>query len=253
MEFMKVCSAGEQRWVLSEADGLYWLDGNPFGEWTRAAEVSTLAGIRFLPPCAPTKVVAVGVNYLSHAEEMGTQLLEEPLLFLKPPSSIVGHRETIVYPSHQSKRVDFEGELALVVGRRGRRIPREEALAHVLGYTCANDVTARDLQRQESQWTRAKGFDTFCPVGPVISTGVDPADLMIRTRLNGELRQEASTSEMIFPVETLIGSISDVMTLESGDVILTGTPAGVGELRPGDVVEVEIEGIGTLTNPVAGE
>jgi len=251
MEFMKVYCGGEARWVLSEPAGLYWLDGDPFSEWTRAADVSTLAGIRFLAPCAATKVVAVGVNYTSHAEEMGSQLPEEPLLFLKPPSSIVGHRETIVYPTHLSRRVDYEGELALVIGRRARRISREEAPEYVLGYTCANDVTARDLQRRDNQWTRAKGFDTFCPLGPVISTDADPSSLLIRTRVNGVLRQEAWTSEMVFPVDVLISHISQVMTLEPGDVILTGTPSDVGELHPGDMVEVEIEGIGTLTNCVA--
>jgi 2-keto-4-pentenoate hydratase/2-oxohepta-3-ene-1,7-dioic acid hydratase in catechol pathway len=250
MEFMKVRCEGETRWVLSDEAGLYWLDGHPFGEWTRAAEVSSLAGIRFLPPCAPTKIVAVGVNYASHAEEMGSELPNEPVLFLKPPSSIAGHRESIIYPTHLSQRVEYEGELAMVIGRRGRRLSQNEAREYVLGYTCANDVTARDLQRQDRQWTRAKGFDTFCPLGPVISTGVDPSRLMLRTRVNGEVRQEASTGEMIFPVDALVSYISQVMTLERGDVVLTGTPTGVGRLEPGDIVEVEIVGIGTLTNSV---
>jgi 2-keto-4-pentenoate hydratase/2-oxohepta-3-ene-1,7-dioic acid hydratase in catechol pathway len=250
MEFMKVHSEGETRWVLSEDTGLCWLDGQPFGEWTRATEVSSLAGVRFLPPCEPTKIVAVGVNYVSHAEEMDSELPKEPILFLKPPSSIVGHRESIIYPTDLSRRVEYEGELALVIGRRGRCVSQEQAREYILGYTCANDVTARDLQRQDRQWTRAKGFDTFCPLGPVISTGVDPSSLLIRTRVNGEVRQEASTAEMIFPVEALISYISQVMTLERGDVVLTGTPTGVGRLEPGDMVEVEIEGIGTLTNSV---
>jgi 2-keto-4-pentenoate hydratase/2-oxohepta-3-ene-1,7-dioic acid hydratase in catechol pathway len=250
MELMCVRSEGESRWVLSQDDGLYWIDGTPFGEWHRGAEVSSLAGVRFLPPCAPSKIVAVGVNYYDHATEIGSQPPEEPLLFLKPPSSILGHRESILYPTHLSQRVDYEGELALVIGRRGSRIPVEEALDYVLGYTCANDVTARDLQRRESQWTRAKGFDTFCPLGPVVCTDVDPRGLTITTRLNGELRQHASTSEMVFPVDVLVSSISQVMTLEPGDVVLSGTPSGVGELHPGDVVEVEIEDIGTLANPV---
>jgi len=250
MEFMKVYTAGETRWVLSEAAGLCWLDGDPFGQWARAGEVSRLAGIRFLPPCAPTKVVAVGINYRSHAEEVGSQLPAEPILFLKPTSSVVGHRESIIYPSHVSRRVDYEGELALVIGSRARCISPEEVPDYVLGYTCANDVTARDLQRRDKQWTRSKAFDTFCPLGPVISTDVDPTCLSIRTRVNGELRQRASTSEMIFPVEVLVSFVSQVMTLEPGDVVLTGTPSGVGELHPGDTVEVEIDGIGTLTNVV---
>ena len=248
---MKVLHGGEARWVLSEPTGLYWLDGDPFGQWTRAKDVSTLAGIRFLAPCAATKVAAVGVNYPSHAEEMDSQLPEEPVLFLKPPSAIVGHRETIVYPTHISRSIDYEGELAVVIGQRAKRVSQEEAPKYVLGYTCANDVTARDLQGRDGQWTRAKGFDTFCPLGPVIATDVDPHNLRIRTRVNGALRQEAWTSEMVFPVDALISHISQVMTLEPGDVILTGTPANVGELRPGDMVDVEIEGIGTLTNCVS--
>jgi len=250
MEFMRVSWAGDSRWLLAEQDGLYWLEGSPFGEWKRSAEVSSLGGIRLLAPSTPTKIVAVGVNYLSHAEEMGSPLPEEPLLFLKPPSSVVGHRESILYPLHLSGRVEYEGELALVVGQRVKAVAPERALEYVLGYTCANDVTARDLQRSDGQWARAKGFDTFCPLGPVISTDVDPASLIIRTRLNGELRQQACTGEMIFPVERLLSAISAVMTLEPGDVVLTGTPTGVGELHLGDVVEVEIEGIGTLTNTV---
>jgi 2-keto-4-pentenoate hydratase/2-oxohepta-3-ene-1,7-dioic acid hydratase in catechol pathway len=182
---------------------------------------------------------------------MDSQLPEEPVLFLKPPSAIVGHRETIVYPTHLSRRIDYEGELAVVIGQRAKRVSLEEAPEYVLGYTCANDVTARDLQRRDGQWARAKGFDTFCPLGPVIATDADPRNLQISTRVNGALRQEACTSEMAFPVDVLISHISQVMTLEPGDVILTGTPANVGELLPGDMVEVEIEGIGTLTNCVS--
>jgi 2-keto-4-pentenoate hydratase/2-oxohepta-3-ene-1,7-dioic acid hydratase in catechol pathway len=250
MEFMRVLHAAEARWVLSQDDGLYWIDGDPFGEWERGGEVCSLAAVRCLPPCAPFKIVAVGVNYHDHADEMGSQPPGEPLLFLKPPSAILGHRESIVYPAHLSQRVDYEGELAVVMGRRGKHIPVEDALDYVLGYTCANDVTARDLQRRDRQWTRGKGFDTFCPLGPVICTGLDPRALTIITRVNGEICQHASTKEMIFPVEVLLNSISQVMTLEPGDVVLTGTPSGVGELHPGDVVEVEIEGIGTLANPV---
>jgi 2-keto-4-pentenoate hydratase/2-oxohepta-3-ene-1,7-dioic acid hydratase in catechol pathway len=250
MEFMRVHWAGEARWLLAHEDGLFWLEGSPFTRWRRSIEVSSLAGMRVLPPCTPTKIVAVGVNYRSHAEEMESRLPPEPLLFLKPPSSVVGHREGIRYPRSQSTRVDYEGELGLIIGRRSKRLAAERALECVLGYTCANDVTARDLQRRDGQWTRAKGFDTFCPLGPVISTGLDPGNLVIRTRLNGELRQEASTSEMIFSAQALVTAISWVMTLEPGDVVLTGTPNGVGELHPGDVVEVEIEGVGTLTNVV---
>lgn len=250
MKLMRLYSAGETRWVMCEDDGIYWLDGDPFGTWTRGIEVHSLAGVRFLAPCQPTKIIAVGLNYLSHAREVGINVPQEPVYFLKPPSSIIAHGENIVYPAHLSQRVDYEGELAVVIGKRGRGVAPREARDYVLGYSCANDVTARDLQQMDPQWTRAKGFDTFCPLGPVIATDVDPRDLTIRTRLNGEVRQEASTSEKVFSVEQLISYISRVMTLEAGDVILTGTPAGVGELKPGNRVEVEIEGIGTLTNTV---
>ena len=173
----------------------------------------------------------------------------EPLFFSKPPSSVIGPLEPIVHPI-LSQQVDYEGELAVVIGRRVRNVTPEKALDFVLGYTCGNDVTARDLQRRDDQWTRAKGFDTFCPLGPHIVTDLDPAHLTIRTRVNGEIRQSTLTTDMVFGVAELIAYISQVMTLEPGDVILTGTPSGVGPLQPGDVVEVEIEGIGTLCNPV---
>jgi 2-keto-4-pentenoate hydratase/2-oxohepta-3-ene-1,7-dioic acid hydratase in catechol pathway len=250
MRLMRVYSAGEARWVVSNEDGIYWLDGDPFGTWMRGIDVASLAGVRFLAPCQPTKIIAVGLNYPSHANEVSTGLSREPFFFLKPPSSIIPHGEEIVYPSHLSQRVEYEGELAVVMAKRGRNIARREARDYVLGYSCANDVTARDLQRADPQWARAKGFDTFCPLGPVVATDVDPGELTICTRLNGEVRQEASTSEMVFSPEQLISYVSAVMTLEAGDVILTGTPAGVGELRPGDRVEVAIEGIGILTNTV---
>jgi 2-keto-4-pentenoate hydratase/2-oxohepta-3-ene-1,7-dioic acid hydratase in catechol pathway len=250
MKLMRLHCAGETRWVISDTDGIYWLEGDPFGAWTRGMEVVSLAGVRFLAPCRPTKIIAVSHNYLSHAQEVAVDVPEEPFFFLKPPSSIIAHGGSIVYPTSLSRRVDYEGELGVVMGKPGRDIAPGQARGHVLGYTCANDVTARDLQRMDPQWTRAKGFDTFCPLGPVIATDVDPGGLSIRTRLNGELRQEASTSEMILSVEQLISHISEVMTLEPGDVVLTGTPAGVGELKPGDRIEVEVEGIGTLTNTV---
>ncbi len=252
MKLMRLYSAGEARWVVSEEDGIYWLDGDPFGTWRQGREVESLAGVRFLAPCQPTKIIAVGLNYLSHASEVGISVPQEPVYFLKPPSSILAHGDNIVYPAHLSQRVDYEGELAVVIGKRGRAVAAREARDYILGYSCANDVTARDLQQMDPQWTRAKGFDTFCPLGPVIATKADPRDLTIRTRLNGEVRQEASTKEMVFSVEQLIDHISRVMTLEAGDVILTGTPAGVGELEPGDRIEVEIESIGTLANAVVG-
>ncbi len=250
MRLMRVESAGETRWVMCEKEGRYWLDGDPFTAWTRGRGVAKLPGVRVLAPVQPTKIVAVGLNYLSHAREVGADVPKEPVLFLKPPSSIIGDGERIVYPTHMSQKVDYEGELAIVVRSRGRNLTPREAQDHILGYSCANDVTARDLQQMDLQWTRAKGFDTFCPLGPVVATDIDPGDLRMLTRVNGEVRQKASTSEMFFSVEQLVSHVSAVMTLEAGDVILTGTPAGVGELKPGDTVEVEIEGIGTLANTV---
>jgi 2-keto-4-pentenoate hydratase/2-oxohepta-3-ene-1,7-dioic acid hydratase in catechol pathway len=234
---------------LIEEGGVYALAGDLFEGFERGAKVAALAAVNLLAPVQPPKIVAVGVNYRAHAEEMELSLPEVPLLFLKPPSAVIGPGEAIVYPA-MSQQVDYEGELAVVVGRRARHIQLDEAPDHVLGYTCANDVTARDLQARDGQWTRAKGFDTFCPLGPWIVPRLDPHDLILRTRVNGELRQESSTCDLIFGVEELVSFISQVMTLEPGDVILTGTPSGIEPLLPGDVVEVEIEGLGVLRNPV---
>jgi len=201
------------------------------------------------PPCTPTKIVGVGLNYRAHAREMGKPLPGEPLLFLKPPSAVIGSGTPIVRPRGY-ERVDFEGELGVVIGRRARAVSAAAALDYVAGYTCALDITVRDLQQRDVQYTRAKGFDTFCPLGPVVAPGLDPGRLRIRTRLNGELRQDSSTEDLIFSVPELVAFISGVMTLLPGDVISTGTPPGVGPIRPGDLIEVEIDGIGVLKNPV---
>jgi len=200
-------------------------------------------------PVSPTKIIGVGLNYRAHALEMGKPLPEEPLLFLKPPSALIPPGAAIVRPPGYA-RVDYEGELAIVIGKRARRVARERALDFVRGFTCLNDVTVRDLQKKDVQYTRAKGFDTFCPVGPRVAEGLDPAKLAIETRLNGEVRQRSTTADLIFDVPTLVWFISHVMTLEEGDLISTGTPPGVGNLTPGDRVEIEIEGIGILDNPV---
>jgi 2-keto-4-pentenoate hydratase/2-oxohepta-3-ene-1,7-dioic acid hydratase in catechol pathway len=197
----------------------------------------------------PTKIIGIGVNYRAHAVEMGKGLPDEPLMFLKPPSALILDGAPIWRPEGYD-RVDFEGELGVVIKQRTQRISREDALDAVLGYTCVNDVTVRDLQKKDGQWARAKGFDTFCPIGPRVVAGLDPRDLHIVTRVNGNVRQDSSTSDMIFDVAALIAFCSKHMTLEAGDVISTGTPAGVGNLDPGDLVEIEIEGIGTLSNPV---
>jgi 2-keto-4-pentenoate hydratase/2-oxohepta-3-ene-1,7-dioic acid hydratase in catechol pathway len=206
--------------------------------------------VQLLAPCLPSKIVAVGRNYAAHAAEFGHDLPAEPLIFLKPPSSVIGPGAAIVYPRHLSQRVDYEAELAVIVGRRARHIRADQAHAYIRGYTCANDVTARDLQQRDEQWNRSKGFDTFCPLGPWIVPGLDVSDLAIRCRVNGELRQEGHTRDLIFDVSQLMAYVTAVMTLEPGDVLLTGTPAGVGPLRPGDRVAVEIEGLGTLENEV---
>jgi 2-keto-4-pentenoate hydratase/2-oxohepta-3-ene-1,7-dioic acid hydratase in catechol pathway len=191
-------------------------------------------------PCSPTKIVCVGRNYAGHAKELGNEVPAEPLLFFKPPSSLLADGGAILVPS-QSKRVEHEGELAIVLGARGRRMTPLEAEAAVFGVTVANDVTARDLQRSDGQWTRAKGFDTFCPVGPWIETGLDTKALRVMCRVNGQTRQDGRTTQMIFDVPTIVAYVSSVMTLERGDVILTGTPEGVGPLAPGDVCEVELQ------------
>jgi 2-keto-4-pentenoate hydratase/2-oxohepta-3-ene-1,7-dioic acid hydratase in catechol pathway len=197
----------------------------------------------------PTKIVGIGQNYRAHAAEMGKGLPEQPLLFLKPLSAVIANGSAIERPPGYD-RVDYEGELGVVIGTRARRVPRARALDVVLGYTCVDDVTVRDLQKSDGQWTRAKGFDSFCPIGPRVVGGLDPSNLRITTRVNGEIRQDSSTSDLIFDVPALIEFVTAHMTLEPHDVISTGTPAGVGNLMPGDVVEVEIAGIGILRNPV---
>jgi 2-keto-4-pentenoate hydratase/2-oxohepta-3-ene-1,7-dioic acid hydratase in catechol pathway len=209
-----------------------------------------LATVQMLAPVAPSKIICVGRNYQDHAAELGNPMPPEPLLFLKPPSAIIGNGDTIVLPPESSK-VEHEGELGVVIARTARHIgDTEDALSYVLGYTCVNDVTARDLQRKDVQFTRAKSFDTFCPVGPFIETDIDPADLQVTTRVNGKVRQQGRTSAMAFPVAHLIRYVSRIMTLNPGDLISTGTPSGVSALHDGDVVEVEVEGVGILRNGV---
>jgi 2-keto-4-pentenoate hydratase/2-oxohepta-3-ene-1,7-dioic acid hydratase in catechol pathway len=202
-----------------------------------------------LAPTLPSKVVAIGKNYTSHAAEMDSEVPAEPLIFLKPSTSVVGHRDSIASPP-SSERVDFEGELAVVISRLCRDVPEERAMDVVLGYTCGNDVTARDQQKADGQWTRAKGYDTFCPLGPWIETDLDPSDLAITTTLNGEVKQSSRTSMIVHKIPSLIAHITSCMTLLPGDVILTGTPDGVGSMLVGDEVSVEIDGIGALTNHV---
>jgi len=226
------------------------LDGHPFGELTFTGSRWALADVRALSPILPSKVVAIGRNYAEHAAEHGADVPKEPLIFLKPSTSIIGNNDAIKLPP-QSKRVEHEAELAVVIGATGaRRVDRAGASAAIFGYTAANDVTARDLQRSDGQWTRAKGFDSFCPLGPWIVTDLDASDVEVRCEVNDEVRQLGRTKDLVFDVPTLISYVSHVMTLLPGDVILTGTPAGVSPIVDGDVCTVSIEGVGTLTNRV---
>jgi 2-keto-4-pentenoate hydratase/2-oxohepta-3-ene-1,7-dioic acid hydratase in catechol pathway len=226
-----------------EDDRVIPMDGN-------ASSASySIEDVRLLPPVEPTKIVAVGLNYRDHAEEVGMPLPELPLLFLKPPSSVIGPGDAIRLPKGVG-RVDYEAELAIVIGRKATEVSRSQAAGYILGYGCLNDVTARELQASDGQWTRCKGFDTFCPLGPWIETDADPSDLAVETYLNGEPRQSSRTSKLVFGPERLVEFVSHVMTLEPGDVIATGTPPGIGPMKAGDEVEIRIEGIGSLVNRV---
>ena len=218
--------------------------------WAKTGKAFELASVRLLAPVTPSKIVCVGRNYAAHAAELGNEVPKEPLIFLKPPSSIVGPGDAIVL-SKYSNKVEHEGELGLVVGKKACHLSdHDDALSYLCGYTCVNDVTARDLQKADVQFTRAKGFDTFCPVGPHIETHLNPADVLVECRVNGASRQTGRTSLIIFPAEFIVRWISRMMTLEPGDLIATGTPAGVGPLLAGDTAEVSVEGIGVLSNPV---
>lgn len=233
-----------------EPEGIRLHLGSPFVAWEPTETLVAWDQARLLAPVIPTKVIAVGRNYVDHANELNNPIPEEPLLFLKPPTSVIGPLQAIRIPK-VSSNVHHEAELAVVVGKVARDVRIEDAGSYIMGYTAANDVTARDLQRSDGQWTRAKGFDTFCPLGPAIDTDLDPLEgLSVTCRVNGELRQSGSTADMVFGVSELLSYASSVMTLLPGDVILTGTPSGVGPITAGDKVEVEIEGIGVLMNTV---
>jgi 2-keto-4-pentenoate hydratase/2-oxohepta-3-ene-1,7-dioic acid hydratase in catechol pathway len=240
------------RWGVVEGEQYRQITGDPLGEWVPAERRYDPAAVRLLPPCTPSKIVCVGRNYREHARELNNPVPAEPLLFLKPPSALLASGDAILYPP-DSERVDFEGELGIVIGRRCSQVADPEAaLSCAFGYTCVNDVTARDLQKRDIQFTRGKGFDTFCPVGPCLvpRAVLDARQVPVRTWLDGELRQDGHTRDLIFPLGVLLSFISQVMTLEPGDLIATGTPAGVGPMRPGCTVTVEIEGIGSLRNTV---
>jgi len=240
------------KWGVIEGDAVREMEGDPFGHFHLTSKTTRMQEVKLLAPCLPSKIVALGLNYRDHAEEMKIALPKEPLLFLKPSTSVIGPGEAIVYPK-MSKRVDYEAELGVVIGKAAKGISEERAGEYILGYTCLNDVTARDLQPQNGQWTTAKGFDTFAPIGPWIVTDIDPHHLDVASYLNGERRQHSNTKNLIFGPRQLVSFISRVMTLLPGDVIATGTPSGIGPMAVGDKIEVVIEGIGTLNNVVVAE
>lgn len=249
MRIVRFKAAGKTRYGALEGTRVVEYAGTPFGAFKRGRRSFVLSQVVLLAPVVPPKIVAIGLNYRDHAEEVGMPIPAEPYIFFKPVSALIGPNDPIVLPA-VSERVDYEGELAVVIKKRCRNAPADRAREYVLGYTCLNDVTARDLQRRDGQPCRAKAFDTFAPLGPCIATDIDPDALEIETYLNGERRQASTTKMFIFPVEDLVARVSQVMTLLPGDVISTGTPAGIGPLQPGDRVEVRIEGIGTLRNSV---
>jgi 2-keto-4-pentenoate hydratase/2-oxohepta-3-ene-1,7-dioic acid hydratase in catechol pathway len=251
---------------VEERDGALWATGpmEPPAEdlavrlsgSSSAFKPAKIADLQLLPPVTPSKILCIGRNYRDHATELGNEVPKEPLLFLKPPSSLLASGGTIRMPS-LSKRVDYEGELAIVIGRRCSKLGADEDVRpYIRGYVIVNDVTARDLQKSDGQWTRGKGFDTFCPVGPIVSDEIDPmngAPVTVTTRLNGEVKQKGSTADLIFPIPFLLRYITAAITLEAGDIIPTGTPAGVGPVQPGDRISVQIDGLGALENVFAGE
>jgi len=239
------------RYGVLKEENLHPVSGSIFDKFRIGERYIPISRVVLLPPVEPTKIVGIGRNYKAHSRELGNPIPREPLLFLKPPSAVIGPNGIISYPE-MSERVDYEGELAVVIRKEARRLSEEADVEEfILGYTCFNDVTARDLQVKDVQFTRAKSFDTFASIGPCVATGLDPGRLRIKTFLNGKLRQSSSTRNMLFPVSVLIRYVSCVMTLYPGDVITTGTPEGVGPMAPGDRVDVQIEGIGTLSNTVA--
>ena len=252
MRIVRYSHRGEVGFGILEGETIAPIAPHPFAAFEYTGERFPVQEARLLAPVLPTKVVAVGRNYADHAREQGAEVPAEPVIFLKPSTAVIGPGDPIVRPGWVG-RVDYEGELAVIVGKLVRRLPKADAIQAVLGFTCANDVTARDLQQRDGQWSRAKGFDSFCPLGPWIETDLDSSDLALRTLVNGEPRQQARTSQLEHGVASLLSFVSQVMTLLPGDVLLTGTPAGIGPLEAGDRVEVEVEGIGVLANQVVAE
>jgi 2-keto-4-pentenoate hydratase/2-oxohepta-3-ene-1,7-dioic acid hydratase in catechol pathway len=259
MRIVRFIARGRAKYGILYQDTIQGLSGSPFSHFQHLSSPSILDGstynldkVRLLPPCLPSKIVCLGLNYRSHIEEMKLPMPSVPLIFLKPSTAVIGPDDKIVLP-HGWERIDFEGELGVVIGKKAKDVPEKEAKEYILGYTCFNDVSDRHAQAADGQWTRAKGYDTFAPIGPWIETEAEPDNLKLETYLNGELRQSASTSDLLFGISKLINFISGVMTLLPGDVIATGTPSGVGPMKPGDAVEVRIEKIGTLKNSVVAQ
>jgi len=251
MKYIRFEKEGAVKYGILEKGLIHETENRPFGSIKKTGLRFKPGDVRLLAPVTASKIIAVGLNYTDHAKELKMPLPAEPLIFLKPPSSITGPGEAIYYP-RESRRVDYEAEMAVVIKKKAYRVPYQEADNYIFGYTCLNDVTARDLQKKDAQWTRSKSFDTFCPVGPYVETEADPSSLKIEAFLNKTPKQSSNTSNMIFGPRRLIEYISGIMTLEAGDIIATGTPAGVGPMVPGDKVEVKIEGLGSLINYVEG-
>ena len=252
MKFIRFLINGKEKngIVIEEDHTVREIKGSIFDKYEILEKTYSLSEIKYLPPTIPTKIIALGLNYFDHAEELKLKIPEEPLIFLKPSTAVIGHKENIIYPK-MTERLDYEAELGVIIKNKVKNIKPKEVYENILGYTCFNDVTARDLQKKDGQWTRSKSFDTFAPLGPYLVTDLEPNNLEIILRQNGKVKQHSSTSKMIFKIEEMVSFISQIMTLNPGDVIVTGTPSGVGELQVGDVVEVEIEGIGTLTNYIS--
>jgi 2-keto-4-pentenoate hydratase/2-oxohepta-3-ene-1,7-dioic acid hydratase in catechol pathway len=250
-KYCRLMREGKPVWGLISDETIQILEGDLFGQFSLTDQKVALIGTKLLPPVTPSKIICVGLNYADHVKESQSSNVvpQEPVLFMKPLTALIGPEEVIVTPP-QSQRVDYEGEIGVVIGARCKGLSPEEVTKNIFGVTCVNDVTARDLQKKDLQWTRGKGFDTFCPVGPYLVTGLDYKNLNVTSRLNGETRQTSSSRHMIFSIAELISFINDIMTLLPGDLIATGTPEGVGPMKSGDIVEVEVEGVGVLCNRV---
>ncbi|TET26818.1 MAG: DUF2437 domain-containing protein [Dehalococcoidia bacterium] len=249
MKIVRFAAGDKVRYGILDGELIQGIENKPYRYLKPCDQYYRLGEVKLLSPCTPSKIVALGLNYHSHAKEVGARPPNAPLIFIKPSTSVIGPEENIVYPT-SSHRVDYEGELGVVIKKPVWKVSVKEAPNYVLGYTCFNDVTARDLQYDDRQWTRAKSFDTFAAIGPCIETELDPANVVLETYLNGELKQQANTSDLIYPVPELINFISHVMTLLPGDIIATGTPSGIGPMYPGDTVEIKIAPVGTLRNYV---